>query len=125
MEKISMENKILVIDEDQQTLASLQGLLVAKGFLVKLSAEADLLHQHVADFEPDLLIMEIQHGFKDGRILCDEVKQASGSSDLPIILITTLPYEQITVIECQADAILGKPYLAENLLMTIRDLLEN
>jgi len=118
-----MEKKILVIDDDRLMLKSLELLLIEAGYQVKAVSEAELITRAIRDFIPDLLLMDIRFENADGRLICDDLKKHPETQDLPIILITAISYEEISAIECNADAIIGKPYHGDFLLQHIDQLI--
>ncbi|MCX2430765.1 MULTISPECIES: response regulator [unclassified Pedobacter] len=115
--------KILVIDDDQSVLDSLELLLESEGYHVKSINSPTLIADSLMDFTPNLILMDIRLGNEDGRLLCNEMKQNSFTEHIPIILVTGLSFNEISKIDCMADAILGKPYHMQNLLLTINTLL--
>ncbi|WP_316846919.1 response regulator transcription factor [Pedobacter psychrodurus] len=119
-----MQKRILVIDDDELMLGALDSFLVFENFLTETVVSAKLIDQALAGFKPDLIIMDIRLDAADGRLICDELKGKSGSSGIPIILLTGLSYREIALIDCKADAIIGKPYESSSLLNTIDQLLK-
>lgn len=118
-----MQKRILVIDDDELMLGALDSFLRFEKFDTETVARAELIYQAVASFNPDLIIMDIKLGNADGRLICDDLKDNLTSSNIPIILLTGLSYWEIALIDCKADAIIGKPYESSSLLNTIDQLL--
>lgn len=119
-----MAERILVIDDDELMLEALEMFLIQEEFHIRTLAKAELVELAVADFKPDLIVMDIRLDTADGRIICDGLKSNSGTSHIPIILLTGLGYDEIARIDCQADAIIGKPYDNGALLYTIHQSLK-
>lgn len=118
-----MNKKILVVDDDPLVLESLSLLLSHEGYLLELIAKSFLIEKSISRFQPDLIILDIWLGDGDGRKICDQIKGQPHTAYIPIILITGLSYEEISKFDCEADAILGKPYDADTLLQTIDGLI--
>ena len=93
-------------------------------FHTRTVAKAELVEPEVADFSPDLILMDIRLDTADGRIICDKMKSQAGTSHIPIILLTGLSYDEIAILDCQADAVIGKPYSNASLLHIIHQCLE-
>jgi len=119
-----MAEKILVIDDDELMLEALEFFLIQEHFQIRTVAKAERVELAIADFKPDLIVMDIHLDTADGRIICDGLKSNSGTSHIPVILLTGLAYDEIARIDCQADAIIGKPYDNGSLLHTIHQFLK-
>ncbi|MGD1907180.1 MAG: response regulator [Leptolyngbyaceae cyanobacterium] len=81
-------HKVMVVDDDPQTLTALQTFLEPKGFkLITLSQPLNFwatLQRSV----PDLLLLDIEMPRFNGLELCRTVRQAPFWSQLPIIFLT-------------------------------------
>ena len=116
-------NKILIIDDHLQLLDFLKILFSLEGYKVlAIHKVADVEHQ-LQQFRPDLMLMDIQLGDGDGRIICDRIKKKQLVNSFPIILITALSYQEISKIDTLADAVIGKPWDITTLLQTARQLI--
>lgn len=120
-----MNKKILVIDDEPLFLEVLSTVLTEEGFTVEYAEKADSIYSLLDSFKPDLLILDIRIADVDGRTICNELKQHPFTKNLPIIMLTGISYEEISELDCYADAIIGKPYKYDNLLLTIKQLLLN
>ncbi|SDD70099.1 response regulator [Pedobacter soli] len=119
-----MKRKILVVDDDLLLLGSLGLLLSEEGYIVDLIDKSALVRDSIDVFKPDLIIMDILLDDGDGREICDSIKNSNLTTEIPIILLTALSHQKISEFDCQADAIIGKPYNAHILLQTAADLLK-
>jgi DNA-binding response OmpR family regulator len=116
---LAMGKKILVVEDDNLLLEALDNLLMHEHFLTRTVVRAEEVESEVLDFLPDLIIMDIRLDSGDGRIICDKIKSEIATSHIPIVLLTGLSYDEIALIDCKADAIIGKPYDNTSLLRTI------
>jgi len=116
---MDMEKKILVIDDDELLLEALDCFLRHENFCTHTVAKAEEVDTAIEDFTPDLIVMDIRLDTADGRIICDKLKSGVTTSHIPIVLLTGLSYDEIALLDCQADAIIGKPYDHKSLLRTI------
>jgi CheY-like chemotaxis protein len=119
-----MGKKILVVEDDMFLLSALDNLLLNEGYITRTVAKAGEVENVVEEFKPDLILMDIRLDTEDGRIICDKIKSEFGTSHIPIVLLTGLSYDEIAHVDCQADAIIGKPYDNFSLLHTINQYLE-
>ncbi|GAA3965194.1 response regulator [Pedobacter ginsengiterrae] len=119
-----MNKKILFLDDDPISLYRYGTDFTDAGYEVRCIEVEEELSSLVESFKPDLIILDIRVGDGDGREICNELKIRLETAHIPIIMLTALSYEDISAVECDADAILGKSPDSENLLLTIKNLLD-
>jgi len=119
-----MEKKILVVEDDKFLLSALDNFLRHEHFLTRAVAKAQEVASAVEEFNPDLIVMDIRLDTADGRTICDKLKSEVETSHIPIVLMTGLNYDEIALIDCQADAVIGKPYDNSSLLQVINQCLK-
>lgn len=117
-----MNNKILIIEDDRQTLDSLELLFMQEGYQVMAIESAALIAPSMSTFKPEIILMDIRLQDGDGRLICDGIKNNLLTKDLPIILLTALSYQEISEFESLADAVVGKPYQVQNLIQLANQL---
>jgi len=117
-----IKNKILLIDDDKFLLDALAQFLSMEKFDVKVLDQSDLIQSTISTFNPDLIILDIDLGDADGRLICDELRINEATAHIPIILLTGLSYEEIAAIDCMADAIIGKPFESSMLMLSVKEL---
>jgi CheY-like chemotaxis protein len=112
---------ILVVDDNPDTLATLQVLLSVLGFEVATARSAQEALRSIEKRRPDLIITDCEMPQMSGLALCQELRDRDQTADIPIVLYTgkelpdgsPKPYDRSIAKTAGADAILG----------TIRDLL--
>jgi len=119
-----MNNKVLIIEDDRQMLGSLELLFLDEGYNVMAIDNAGLVASSLREFKPDIMLMDIRLDDRDGRLICDEIKNDVLTKDLPIILLTGMSYQEISEIESLADAVIGKPYNIDTLIKTADQLIK-
>jgi len=85
---------------------------------------ADAVYKAIESFTPDLIVLDIRLSDGDGRKICDEIKIRPATMNVPVILLTALSHAEISKLECAADAIFGKSFNSDNLLLTVADLIK-
>ncbi|AZI26713.1 response regulator [Pedobacter sp. G11] len=118
-----MQKKIMIIDNDHQTRDKIKKTLSKFGYIIEVILNFEEIYAALSRFKPDVFILDINLRGGDGRSLCNELKANFSHAHIPVILLTSMRFDQIGTIDCEADAILGKPINMDNLLLTINGLL--
>jgi DNA-binding response OmpR family regulator len=66
--------RILLADDDQDTLATLQAILVEEGHEVRALQDGANVRELVRGFDPDVCILDIEMPGKDGFVLARELR---------------------------------------------------
>ncbi len=118
--------KILVIDDDVLVLKTIRRLLSMEGYEVTecKSAEESLAVLQSNIF--DLAITDIRMPGMDGIQLLGRLRGDEKNKNLPVILLTGYASEEapIEAFRLNADDYLLKPFNSDQLLMSVRQILE-
>lgn len=118
-----MGKKILVVEDDFDTLYMLAKLLRLKGYDVETSPEADQALKAARQYRPDLIITDLMMPGNSGLHLIQRVKEEESTSAIPIIVISGCG--TAILLDSQsagADYCIGKPIGVEALLEAIERL---
>lgn len=120
-----MNKKILIIDDDIDILDAIQLLLQDKGYEVKVSSKGEYAESLTKNKQelPDLIVLDIMLGEKDGRIICKKLKSSPRTKHIPIIMVSAYPTSEQSTLEANADTFIAKPFESEFLLKTIKNYL--
>lgn len=109
--------KILVVDDDLDILEVIGVILEGEGFQVELMESGKNIYQHIANFNPNLIILDVMLGNMDGREICNKIKNTKETQDIPVIMISaTHSFDQFTKKNCKPDDFLEKPFDIVNLI---------
>lgn len=116
----------LLIIEDQKAVAYTIASALESQYNIRLAydGEAGLIQgQHHL---PDLIISDIMMPKLDGIQLCKALKQDIGTSHIPVIMLTAKAAKDNKLIGLQAgaDAYLTKPFDKEELLVRVKNLIQ-
>jgi PAS domain S-box-containing protein len=81
---------ILIVDDRSENLELLVQILSEKGYAVKPALSAQLALGAVSVNRPDLILLDIRMPEMDGFQLCEHLKAAEATKDIPIIFISAL-----------------------------------
>ncbi len=126
--------KILVVDDEKDTVEMITALLDLEGFEVLPALSGDeatrileVESQKVPDSETpvDLILLDILLGDADGREICLKIKEDEKLKFIPVIILTVRSslQDKIHSLNLGADDYLTKPFINEELLAKVRVML--
>ncbi len=117
-----LNKKILVVDDQQDMLFMMKAILIRYGFEVITDSTGDVINILEEGLEPDLIILDINLGDKDGGDICLALKQQQSTKHIPIILVSAVMDLLKISGECGAEDFLAKPFEAPQLINKIHNL---
>ncbi len=83
-----IKKKILIV-EDEESLLKLESiLLTSKGYDVEGAMNGQSALESVANFKPDLVLLDIMIPEIDGFEVCKRIKNNPATKDIPVIMLT-------------------------------------
>jgi DNA-binding response OmpR family regulator len=116
-----MRKKIIVAEDDNDTLTLLVTILQENGYDVLGLPSGDLImegHCHL----PDLFILDKEMEFNDGIAVGKYLKSQAGSNQIPIMMVSGFTTEREAK-DAGFDLFLSKPFQAKTLLSSVEFLL--
>lgn len=113
---------LLIVDDDREIRDLLSRFLRRQGYRVDTARDGREMHQALADWQIDLVVLDRMLPGEDGLNLCRDLRL---KSRIPIILLTVLGTEtdRIVGLEVGADDYLAKPFHPHELLARIKAVL--
>jgi two-component system, cell cycle sensor histidine kinase and response regulator CckA len=120
------KSRILIVEDSSIQAHQLAGILIAEEMDVEiaLDAEQGLFLFQTMSF--DLVVTDILLPGMSGYELCEQIKNHTTKSDVPVILVTSLsdPMNIIKGLECGANNFITKPYDAKYLVARVSNMLD-
>ncbi|MDA1016954.1 MAG: response regulator [Planctomycetota bacterium] len=117
--------KILIADDNQQNCELLDAYLANEGYEIRMAYDGQETLEQVAEFQPDLLLLDIMMPKLSGYEVCQQLKHDESSKDIPILMVTALnemgDMEKAVAAGC--DDFLTKPVNGLELRTSVRLLL--
>ena len=124
MEKaMTTGEKILLVDDEKSLIDVLAPFLRRAGFVVETAQDGETALRQAAEFQPDLIVLDVLMPRPDGREVCRRLR-ASGDWT-PVIMLTQVggPSERAMSFEEGADDYINKPFDPGELVARIQALL--
>ncbi|RLB84194.1 MAG: hypothetical protein DRH26_19405, partial [Deltaproteobacteria bacterium] len=125
-QKLSLKDRILVIDDDEAILRLIKKILTGEFYeVVAVSHGQEGLYQ-VFKYPPDLILVDYNMPGMNGLDFIKKLKDHSKVSKIPVIMLTASPAEEteIKALNMGADDWISKPIHKERLLARIKRLLK-
>jgi len=91
-----VKKRILIIDNDEVTLALVQALLEGEGFEVATAFSGLGANEHIyGKNPPDLILLDVMMPFQDGIQKLEFLKERESSRSIPVILLSSKPREEL------------------------------
>ena len=120
-----MTPRLLLVDDDTRLASMVSDYLGRAGFEVETAGSLAAGRELLAANHYDALVLDLMLPDGDGLELCREVRGASRTRHLPLLMLTARgePMDRIVGLELGADDYLPKPFEPRELLARVKALL--
>ena len=113
--------RLLVVEDDPETLASIRALLLRAGFEVDTATTGRDALGHLLDDElPAAIILDARMPVMSGEEFASVVRAYSRFAHIPIMLLTA--WDTPRAIAASVDAVMRKPFRADELVANVEAL---
>lgn len=121
-----MNEKILLVDDEEANLRLLTQWLIPLGYEVEVAANGDEAVRKVWESQPDLIILDIMMPIMDGHEACRILKEDPKTMNIPIIMVTALHDRESKLkgLSGSANDFLSKPIDQAELIIRVKNLLK-
>ncbi len=116
-----MNNKILIIEDDKIIKNIIEFLLKKEGYQIEFAEDGLIGLEKINSFLPDLIVTDIMLPYKSGLEITAYSK--ANFPNVPVIIISSLGKEDLTVIEAfklGADDLIAKPFNPIELVLRVK-----
>lgn len=116
-----MLKRILVLDDNQLILDTIEEALLYEKFEVKITTDSKDIIENIQSYKPDLVILDYKHTGPKGDAICRQIKNNPKLTDTPVIICSAYLNENTAEL-CGCDAIISKPFGLAELLDKVNNL---
>jgi DNA-binding response OmpR family regulator len=120
-----MANKILIADDEQNIVISLEFLMKREGFEVLIANDGEEAISRIRAELPDLVLLDVMMPKKSGFEVCQEIKSDPALQGVRILMLTAKgrDTEVAKGLALGADAYMTKPFSTRELVERVRTML--
>ena len=114
-------HKILVVDDDQSILDSMEIALSLEDYEVDTTTRGEETFSKIQSFKPDLIFMDVYLSGMDGREITKKIKEDENTKDIPVIIFSANKSMKEVFLESGADDFIGKPFNIDELYAKVKN----
>lgn len=118
-----MNERILIIEDDEGIVKLLRRGLAYDGYLVEVALDGDTGLAMARDRHPDLVLLDLMLPGMDGLEICQRLRASGGTTPIMILTARDGLQDRILGLDSGADDYMVKPFELDELLARIRALL--
>jgi DNA-binding response OmpR family regulator len=114
--------RILIADDDPQGAELLEAYLSGTDYEVQIAADGGETLQKVAEWKPDLILLDVMMPKHSGFEVCKRIKSNPATNDIVVLMVTALdqPSDIDRAVEAGTNDFLTKPINKAELLLRVR-----
>lgn len=122
-----MPKKILVVDDKENIVLSLEFLMKKAGYDVRTASDGEEALAAIAADPPDLILLDVNMPTKNGFEVCEAVRARNEWSHIRIIMLTAhgRDIEREKGLALGADDYVTKPFAIQEVVSKVQELLEH
>lgn len=120
-----MTKKVLIAEDEESILVSLEFLMRNDGYAVRVATRGDEVLVSVEDFRPDLILLDVMLPQRNGFQLCRDIRANTEWCAMRIIMISAKGREAEVQrgLDAGADVYITKPFSTSELREQVRRLI--
>ena len=118
-----MTKKVMILEDDEATAELIKFYLKEEGFQVAISSKGEGFVDMVAEYQPDLITLDIMLPDTDGFTIFRILQQDERTRDIPVIFVTVKEGDKEKGIKMGASGYVVKPFKEDELKETIKSIL--
>ncbi|WP_207425523.1 two-component system response regulator [Pedobacter sp. SYSU D00535] len=114
-----MKKRVLILDDDAEVLDVMEEVLTYADYEVKTIESCQELFVMIANFSPDIVLVDYLLNGTTGDEVCRQIKRNSATCHLPVVIVSAYPNLLKIASTCGCNDIISKPFDLSMLLATV------
>lgn len=116
----------ILIVEDNDDVAKYMGDCLRHQYNILTASDGEQGLEKASSTVPDIIVTDLMMPHKDGLQLCDDIRRSELLCHIPVVMVTakSTNADKMQGLKTGADAYIRKPFSAEELLLTIGNIVE-
>jgi DNA-binding response OmpR family regulator len=122
-----MTKRVLIAEDEESIVASLEFLMKRAGYETCVARDGPSALARIADFEPDLVLLDIMLPGRSGFEVCERIRGSPALAATRVVMLTARGSQgdEARGMAAGADAYVTKPFATQDLVSRVRALLED
>ncbi len=120
---VSGKPRLLIVDDDPMTCRLVKIQLELEGYACTTLSDPDRILETIAEESPALVLMDFHLGTQGGLDLFQTIRSHEEHKNLPVVVMSGIDYQRESE-QAGVDGFVLKPFHMEDLVTTIRDVLD-
>jgi DNA-binding response OmpR family regulator len=122
-----MTKRVLIAEDEESILASLEFLMQRAGYETCVARDGPSALARIADFEPDLVLLDIMLPGRSGFEVCERIRRSPALAATRVVMLTARGSQgdEARGLAAGADAYVTKPFATQDLVARVKALLED
>jgi PAS domain S-box-containing protein len=114
---------ILMVDDNPGSLRLVSQILSDRGYKVRPTRDAEMALKFARSTPPDLILLDVMMPKMNGYQICEQLKSAARTKDIPVIFISVLNevFDKVKAFSVGAADYITKPFQIEELLARVEN----
>ena len=119
--RTAMKHKILVVDDNPDSVAIMRGILESRGYEVASATCGAEALEYLRQQKVDLVLLDVMMPEMSGIEVLQGIKKNAATGHLPVILVTAKTQDEdlLSGYHCGADYYITKPFTGKQLIYGI------
>jgi DNA-binding response OmpR family regulator len=119
--------RVLIADDNPQGVELLEAYLLDSGYEIRTAADGEKTLRLVAEWHPDLILLDIMMPKVSGFEVCKKVRANPATRSVAVLMVTALDQHSDIerAVEAGTDDFLTKPINKTELLLRVRSMLKS
>ena len=120
-----MSKKVLIADDEQNIVISVEFLMRREGFEVSVAHDGEAALERIRADKPDLVLLDVMMPKKSGFEVCEALRADPAQAGLRIVMLTAKgrDTEVAKGLAIGADAYVTKPFSTKDLVAQVKTML--